>query len=123
MTIEDIQSLCSKFPGVTQDIKWENHLCFCVSAKIFIMIGMDDVPLTASFKASDEDFELLSNRNGFKPAPYMGRNKWIWTEDINLLSREEWEHYARKSYEIIKSKLPKKVQAQLNESDSPERLR
>jgi len=41
MTIEDIQNICKKFPYVTEDIKWETHLCYCVGEKIFIITSPD----------------------------------------------------------------------------------
>jgi predicted DNA-binding protein (MmcQ/YjbR family) len=69
MTIETLQAICEKLPGVTQDIKWGNHLCFNVGEKMFLVTNPDEVPHTATFKVNDEDFEELSQRKGFKPAP------------------------------------------------------
>ncbi|MDN5203676.1 MmcQ/YjbR family DNA-binding protein [Fulvivirgaceae bacterium BMA10] len=113
MFIEDLQEICHKLPGVTEDIKWENHLCFCVEKKMFLILGLDEAPTTASFKVTEEDFEALSTWSGFKPAPYMARNKWIWTDDIGRLSKKQWEQYAYQSYHLIASKLPIKTRKQL----------
>ena len=113
MDIESLQNICSRFPGVTEDIKWEHHLCFSVAEKMFLMIGLDDSPLTASFKVSDEDFDEISSRKGFKPAPYMAKNKWVSVDDLNRMNKTEWQTIATNAYEIIKSKLPKKTQASL----------
>jgi predicted DNA-binding protein (MmcQ/YjbR family) len=52
------------FPGVTKDIKWGEHLCFNIGGKIFLVTAPDNVPVSASFKTSDEDFESLPNRQG-----------------------------------------------------------
>ena len=109
MTLEEVQKYCKQLKGVTEDIKWEDHLCFCVGQKMFLITAPDDTPVSASFKASDEDFEELTARPGFKPAPYMARNKWIFIEDIQLMTPAEWKHYIDKSYELIKGKLPKKI--------------
>lgn len=111
MDLETLQQICKKFPGVTEDIKWENHLCFCVGEKMFLIAGMDEVPVTASFKANDEDFELLSNRPGLKPAPYLARYKWVFTDDIGRLGQKEWERYLAEAYRLIAEKLPKKTHA------------
>jgi predicted DNA-binding protein (MmcQ/YjbR family) len=113
MDIETLQGICSKFPGVTEDIKWENHLCFCVAEKMFLVTGLDQTPVTASFKVSDEEFDELSARKGFKPAPYMARNKWVFVDDISRMNKKEWQQRAKTAYELIKSKLPKKTQAAL----------
>jgi predicted DNA-binding protein (MmcQ/YjbR family) len=47
---------------------------------------------------SDEEFEEISHRKGFKPAPYMARYKWVHVENINLLSKKEWEQFIKQSY-------------------------
>ena len=113
MFIEDLQKICKKFPSVTEDIKWENHLCFCVGGKMFIIMGLDMTPVTASFKVSDEEFPGLSVREGFKPAPYLARYKWVYVDDISRLSKKEWERYMAASYELVKAGLPKKIQKTL----------
>ncbi len=109
MNIEELRKICKDLPYVTEDIKWENHLCFNIGGKMFIIIGMDEIPVTASFKTDDEDFAALSMQDGFIPAPYLARYKWIHTSDINHLSMKEWKQVVAKSYNLIKSKLPKNI--------------
>ena len=58
MDIESLQAICNKFPGVTEDIKWENHLCFSIAGKMFCIASLE-VPLTCSLKVKDEDFESI----------------------------------------------------------------
>ena len=106
MNLEELRKICLSFPGVTEDIKWENHLCFCVGDKMFVVTGPDQSPVTASFKASDEEFEKLAVQPGFKPAAYLARYKWIYTDDIGRLSKKQWEKYAKEAYTLIASKLP-----------------
>lgn len=113
MTLEDIQAICKGLPAVTEDVKWGNDLCFCVGARMFVVTSLDAVPVTASFKTSDEDFEKLSALAGFKPAPYMARNKWVFVEDISLLSEEEWKTYITGAYNLVKAKLSKKFQREI----------
>src|SRR5688572_21936909 len=115
MTIEDIQTICKKLEGVTEDIKWESHLCFNVGGKMFIVTAPDEVPPTASIKVSDEEFDTLSARKGFMPAPYMARHKWVRLEDIGLWNKKQWEFHSRQAYELVLAKLPAKVKKQLQE--------
>lgn len=115
MTIEELQTICNTFPGVTTDIKWENHLCFNVGGKMFLVTAPDSLPHTASFKATDEDFELLTQREGFIPAPYMARYKWVYADDINRLNKKDWEKYLKLSYQLIHDKLPAKVRKEIAE--------
>ncbi len=115
MNTEDIRQLCQSLPAVTEDIKWGHDLVFSIGAKMFCVVGLDEVPVSASFKVTDDEFDEMSNRKGFKPAPYVAKYKWVFTEDINHLSKSEWKKYIRQSYDLVKSKLPAKIRKQLNE--------
>lgn len=113
MTIETLQQICKTLPGVTEDIKWETHLCFNVGGKMFLITSPDDVPISASFKASDESFEELIDREGFMPAPYLARNKWVRVDNIKRFNKREWEKYLKQSYELIFAKLPVKLKKEI----------
>jgi len=73
MNIEEVQGLCKQLPGVTEDIKWSSDLCFSVGGKMFLVTGLEQSPITASYKVTDEQFEELSAKPGFKPAPIVGQ--------------------------------------------------
>jgi len=109
MNIEDICRICSKLPAVTEDIKWGHDLCFCVAKKMFLVVGLDESPTHVAFKAADEEFEEMSSREGFKPAPYLARHKWVAVDDLERLNHKEWEDYINRAYQLIKSKLPKNI--------------
>ena len=113
MTIEEMQAICQQLKGVTEDIKWNDHLCFNVGNKMFLVTSPDQVPPTASFKVTDEEFDELSAKEGFMPQPYMARYKWININDINRLSAKEWEFYIKQSYKLVASKLPMKIKKEI----------
>lgn len=112
MDLERLQAYCLSLPAVTEDIKWEHHLVFSVGAKMFCMTSLDGT-LTVSFKASDEEFEELSAREGLMPAPYMARNKWVLVKEPSKLTKKEWERLLKQSYELVKGKLTKKLRTEL----------
>ncbi|WP_040626963.1 MmcQ/YjbR family DNA-binding protein [Mucilaginibacter paludis] len=114
MTIEDIETICDQFTAVTKDIKWEDHLCFNVGGKMFLITTPDAFPPNASFKVTAEEYEELAARDGFKPAPHLARYKWVHVEDISRLNKREWEHDARQSYTLVVAKLPLKLKNQLS---------
>ena len=107
MNIEDIRSFCLTLPGVTEDVKWGNDLCFCIAKKMFCVTGLKG-PLQVSFKVTDEEFDELSNSDGFVPAPYVARYKWVLLEDPAKVSKKKLQAYITQSYELVKKKLPKK---------------
>jgi predicted DNA-binding protein (MmcQ/YjbR family) len=114
MTIEDLRSICKSLKSVTEDIKWEDHLCFNIGGKMFLITSTGPAPQPASFKVSDEDFGLLTEKQGFIPAPYLARYKWVQVDDISRLSKKQWKDYAEKSYRLIGSKLPAKVKKEIS---------
>src|SRR5882762_276731 len=113
MNIEDIQSICRKMPAVKEDIKWGHDLVFSIGEKMFCVVGLEQSPTTASFKVTDEEFEEMCNRPGFKPAPYVAKYKWVWIENINKMKQAEWKKYLQQSYELVKDKLPAKKRKEL----------
>jgi len=112
MNLEAIRAFCLQLPHVTEGVKWGNDLCFMLADKMFCVTGLTE-PFSCSFKCSDEDFGKLIEVPGIIPAPYMARNKWVNIQQTAALSDEEWESYIEKSYRLILSKLPKKVQQSL----------
>lgn len=117
MTIQDLQDICIDLKGTTQDIKWEDHLCFNVGNKIYLITSPDQVPVTASFKASEEDFTTLTKREGIAPARYLARYKWVQLDDLKRLTRQEWVDYLCKSYDLVFNKLPARVKIQILENE------
>lgn len=111
MNLDKLRELCLSLPGATEGIKWEDHICFMVAEKMFCITGEFG---GASIKVTPEDFEELTEREGIIPQPYMARNMWVNIQQFNKLKPKEWDHYVRQSYELIRSKLPKKVQNSLS---------
>jgi len=109
MNLEAIRTFCLQLPHVTEGIKWDNDLCFMLADKMFCVTGLAE-QFSCSFKCSDENFGQLIEIPGIIPAPYMARNKWVNVQQPEALTDEEWAYYIEYSYQLIKSKLPKKIQ-------------
>jgi predicted DNA-binding protein (MmcQ/YjbR family) len=108
MDIEELQAFCKTLPGTTEDIKWGQDLCFCVGAKMYCVTGLTN-PIQLSFKVRDHEFDELSNSDGFIPAPYVARYKWVLLQESKKISDKNLKAYIKQSYKLIKAKLPKKV--------------
>ena len=108
MDLETIRTYCLQLPHTTEGIKWGNDLCFMLAEKMYCVTGLTE-PFSCSFKCSDEDFGKLTELPGIIPAPYMARNKWVNVQNPAALTGQEWEYYIENSYQLIKSKLPKKI--------------
>lgn len=113
MTLEDIRNICLSYPATSEEIKWENDLCFLLGKKMFLVTSLNTSPISASFKTNQEDFAAFSERPGFQPAPYLARYGWIMVEDIELVSQKEWEALIQQSYDLVLSRLPAKTRKSL----------
>ena len=80
---------------------------------MFCVVGLAEVPTTASFKVTGEEFDEMSQRPFFKPAPYVAKHKWVFIEDIYKMKKTECKKYIQQSYELVKAKLPLKIQKSL----------
>ena len=112
MDIEWLRNFCLALPAVTEDVKWDNDLCFCIDGKMFCVTALEGA-FKCSFKVRDEEFEELLLLDGIVPAPYMARNKWVQVQVPSALDRAAWKSCIKQSYELIKSKLTKKRRSEL----------
>lgn len=114
MNTEQMRTFCLSLKGVEEGIKWEDHLCFTLAEKIFCITGFNDND-GVSFKVSPDDFALLTERDGIIQARYFAKNQWVTVEKRSKLKKSEWKEYLEKSYQLVKSKLTKKAQREIDE--------
>lgn len=121
MTIDTLREICRTLPAVTEDVKWGNDLCFCVSGKMFAVTNLDP-PHSLAFKCTPDSFGELVERPGIRPAPYMARNLWVQEEQLGeALDRREIETLIRTSYELVVAKMPKSRRPGREPLDRPRR--
>ena len=113
MKVSEIREIALGLIGVTEDIKWNDHLCFSVGDKMFLVTNPDLVPSTASFKVADDIFYETLTKQGFSKHQYLGRYCWIHLYDINRSTEKNWSKYIKESYELVASKLSNKTRSKL----------
>ena len=113
MNLETLQDFCLSLPRAKEDVKWEDNLCFTIAEKIFCITGFKDSS-GVCVKVSSEDFEDLTEREGIVQAKYFAKRQWVLVEKRSALKTKEWEYYITKSYNLVKSKLPKKIQKEID---------
>lgn len=116
MQIEELRALCLGFPAVTEHEIWDNDLTFKVGNKMFAHAVLEVAPVWVSFKASDEKFAELIERQGVIPAPYLARAKWVALETRDAIPAAELSELLREAYDLVVARLPKRIQAGLTES-------
>jgi predicted DNA-binding protein (MmcQ/YjbR family) len=103
MNLDSIRALCLALPHATENVQWEDELCFKIGGKIFAMVGLS-VPQRLVFKCNPEIFAELTEREGIVPAPYVGRYKWVMLETMDALSNSELDDLIRRSYAMVAAK-------------------
>lgn len=109
MDLQRIEAFALSLPGAQLSIKWGDHRAFVVGEKMFAILSGPDGPKILSFKCSDLAFELLIEREGIVPAPYMARAKWVRLEDKNAMDEDEIEARLIEAHRLIAAKLPKRL--------------
>ena len=94
-------------------VQWGNSDVWKVGGKVFAIGGWSKNECPAfTFKASDLNFEILRDRHGFRPAPYMASRglKWIQQFDASDTLDDDLRYYITESYRMVASGLTKKLQ-------------
>jgi len=113
-----LRAIVDAWPGVASGIKWEDDLVFTVAGKMFCVLCVNGPAGDAavgrlSFKVEDTRFLELTERPGFVPAPYLARAHWVLVAKPGLLPAGDLRDLLRRSYELVREKLPKKTQREL----------
>ena len=119
MNITQAHAYCAALPGATRDIKWENHAVFSVGGKIFAMFTIENgKPIDqVSFKTDDARFLELTDREGFVPAPYLARAKWVKLDGIKRLGKAEAKALLSDAHRVVMAKLSKTHQRRIMTTD------
>jgi predicted DNA-binding protein (MmcQ/YjbR family) len=119
MNVDEIRKYCLSFPEATEKLQWGDALCFKVRAKMFAVVGLDQVRFT--FKCTPEVFAELIEREDIHPAPYVGRYQWVMLDRLDALRRQELQDLIRRSYEMVAAKAPSKKRSKKSSSEAAAR--
>ncbi|MCA1714436.1 MAG: MmcQ/YjbR family DNA-binding protein [Gammaproteobacteria bacterium] len=109
-----LRALAGPWPGVTEDVKWGQDLVFSVGGKMFCCTSRAGPAHDGmSFKVEAERFLEFTDRRGFRPAPYLARAHWVRLDDVAAVQSTELEAMIRRSYELVRGKLSKRLQREL----------
>ena len=97
-------------------IQWGKSHVWKVGGKVFAIGGWEKSDKPAfTFKTSENNFEILKDEPGYRPAPYMASRgmKWIQQYDTFENSKEQLTYYLQESHRIVSLGLTKKKQKEL----------
>jgi predicted DNA-binding protein (MmcQ/YjbR family) len=114
MDIDWLRTYCLTLPGTTEQIQWGDDLIFKVAKKIYAGMPLSEsAPVRLTFKSTPEAAAELIEREGFIPAPYVGKYHWVAMTDLEAAKPTEIKVLIRRSYDLVVAALPKRAQALL----------
>lgn len=116
MDIRSLKEFCLSFPHSTEDVKWENDLCFSVGGKVFCIGSLKDEQAAnarVSFKCTPEKYAELVELDGIEPAPHVAQYHWVAVKEPSVLEDDDYEDLITKSYMLVLDKLSEDVKKSL----------
>lgn len=117
MELESIEAYCLSKKGTNISLKFDNLLCYCVAEKIYAAISLDNTPMRLTFKTGVEHFDIVTEDPLFIQAPYFAKRQWVTCLDMHALTASQMQEYIDRSYQLIYSKLSKKLQQSILENE------
>lgn len=117
MTYDEFNQFCGSLPVTTHVVQWGDSQVWKVGGKVFAIGGWNKdggVP-AFTFKTSDLNYDFLSNKEGYRPAPYLASRGMKWIQQFEGSSEldEELRYYLQESYRLVSLGLTKKKQKEL----------
>lgn len=115
MTYDEFNAFCGSLPATTYVMQWGGSHVWKVGGKVFAIGGWADDREAYTFKVSEIAYEILRDRPGLRPAPYLASRgmKWIQHYSEPGLSDADLEDYLKQSHRIVARGLSKKRQREL----------
>ncbi|MGE0238787.1 MAG: MmcQ/YjbR family DNA-binding protein [Parvibaculaceae bacterium] len=115
MNLREYNAFCRKLPSTTHVVQWGGSHVWKVGGKVFAIAGEDEGRLSITFKVSDLAFEILKERRGLRPAPYLASRglKWIQHHAKPGLTDAALRDYIRQAHVIVAQGLSRKRRIEL----------
>jgi predicted DNA-binding protein (MmcQ/YjbR family) len=110
MTYKEFNAFCRSLAATTYVVQWGGSHVWKVGGKVFAIGGWNEGEPSFTFKASDIAYEMLKERPGLRPAPYLASRglKWIQHFAKPGLSDSGLRDYLRQSHSIVAQGLSRK---------------
>jgi predicted DNA-binding protein (MmcQ/YjbR family) len=123
VTLDGYNRFCQNLPHTFHVVQWDNAHVWKVGGpkgKVFAIASTWDGPsLDVTFKASQLSFDLLKDKPGIRPAPYLASRGLLWLQRRNAETLDDaaLEDYLRESHRLAALNLTKRLQRELGLAD------
>jgi len=104
MTRDEYNAFCGSLPATSHVVQWGRSHVWKVGGKVFAIGGWDDKGRPhITFKTSDLAYEMLKDKRGLRPAPYLASRgmKWIQHYAKPGLADKALKAYLAESHRIV----------------------
>ncbi len=130
MTLDEYNQYCSSLPHAHKVVQWGGAHVWKIDKKMFAVGGWQEREVRSAegaignvkseevyitFKVGEIAFEILSEVEGCRPAPYLASRgmKWIQRTGKGYMSDVDLKTYIKDSYVLVSKNLTKKKQKEL----------
>lgn len=119
MTLDDYNSFCACLPGAAHVVQWGGAHVWKVGGKVFAIAwgngdGDGGAP-SVTFKCTRMSFDLLRERPGVRPAPYLAARGMTWLQRTDASSMDDAAlcDYLRASHRLVAAGLTRRQRQEL----------
>ena len=118
MNLEAFDRFCATLPAAEMVVQWGGAHVWKVGGKVFAIAspwGPDrpDGTFKVSFKCSEIGLEILRDRPGVIPAPYLARGGWMQVQERDAVKGVELRGFIKASYAMVAAKLTRAKRREL----------
>lgn len=111
MRREPFERFVLSLPAATLVRQWRDDSVAKVGGRGFCLLDRD--PGEVWLKVSDMAYDLLTELEGIRPAPYFARAGWVAISHPSPLSEDEIKSYIVEAHRLVAAKLTRKLRAEL----------
>jgi predicted DNA-binding protein (MmcQ/YjbR family) len=105
------ESFVLGLPAATLVRQWRDDSVAKVGGKIFALLDRD--PGEIWLKVSPMAYDIMTEMDGIRPAPYFARAGWVAISHESALSDDEVRAYLREAHRLIAAKLSGRLRREL----------
>lgn len=116
MNLEAYNKFCASLAHTSHVVQWGGAHVWKVGGKVFAVAGWNaGNDLAVTFKCSPMSFDLLKQRPGLRPAPYLASRGMAWIQRTGSESMDDaaLRDYLQESHRLASLNLSKKRQREL----------
>lgn len=98
-------------PHVVVVRQWRDDSVAKLGGRIFALLDAD--PGEVWLKVSDMAFDLLTDLDGIRPAPYFARAGWVAVSASSPLTAAELEAYIVEAHRLVAGRLSRRLRTEL----------